>query len=56
MLVVSDHGNVEDLSTGTHTVNPVPALIIGREARKFSGSIKSLEDITPLIVEILSKD
>ncbi|MDH7578409.1 MAG: metalloenzyme [Bacillota bacterium] len=56
ILVVSDHGNVEDLSTDTHTVNPVPTLIIGREARKFSGSIKSLEDITPLIVEILSKD
>ncbi len=54
LLVVSDHGNIEDLSAGAHTVNPVPTLIIGREAGRFCGLVNSLEDITPLVFEILS--
>jgi len=29
ILLTSDHGNLEDLSTRRHTYNPVPALLIG---------------------------
>lgn len=29
VLITSDHGNLEDLSTRHHTRNPVPALVIG---------------------------
>jgi hypothetical protein len=29
ILLTSDHGNLEDLSTRRHTTNPVPALLIG---------------------------
>jgi len=29
ILVTSDHGNLEDLSTRRHTANPVPGLLIG---------------------------
>jgi hypothetical protein len=29
ILLTSDHGNLEDLSTRRHTYNPVPALLVG---------------------------
>ncbi len=35
LLVTSDHGNLEDLSTREHTRNPVPLLAIGPHARVF---------------------
>lgn len=33
LLVVSDHGNAEDISTGSHTRNYVPGLLISTEDR-----------------------
>lgn len=35
VLVTSDHGNIEDLSTKEHTRNPVPLLAIGPHAQGF---------------------
>lgn len=35
LLVTSDHGNIEDLSTKEHTRNPVPLLAIGPYAEGF---------------------
>jgi hypothetical protein len=32
ILIVSDHGNLEDLNTRRHTLNPVPLLLIGAPA------------------------
>ena len=32
VVVTSDHGNLEDLSTKTHTHNPVPTLVFGHRA------------------------
>jgi phosphopentomutase len=32
VLVCSDHGNVEDLTTRSHTLNPVPVLYFGPPA------------------------
>ncbi|MDP2974702.1 MAG: hypothetical protein Q8N45_00680 [Anaerolineales bacterium] len=39
ILITSDHGNMEDLSTRRHTANPVPCLLIGalKARRKFAG-------------------
>ncbi|MEX1247045.1 MAG: alkaline phosphatase family protein [Anaerolineales bacterium] len=53
ILVTSDHGNMEDLSNRHHTVNPVPALVIGtKELRdKFSQGLKDLTDVTPAILQ-----
>jgi len=34
LLIVSDHGNSEDFSTGGHTLNPVPGLLIGGSEEK----------------------
>jgi hypothetical protein len=56
ILLTSDHGNLEDLSTRHHTLNPVPALLIGvRELRRdFSAGLKDLTDVAPAILHLLS--
>lgn len=46
LVVTSDHGNLEDLGTKTHTPNPVPLLAVGAGAGAFSGS-RSLLDVAP---------
>lgn len=52
IVLSSDHGNVEDLSTKTHTLNRVPLFIYGSGASEFSDA-KSLMDVTPGILRIL---
>lgn len=49
LLVVSDHGNIEDLSVKPHTMNKVPTISIGARADCFQ-SIESLMDIYPSIL------
>jgi 2,3-bisphosphoglycerate-independent phosphoglycerate mutase len=53
IIITSDHGNIEDLSTHRHTQNPVPGLIIGKlEFRdQFSNNLNSIMDITPAIMD-----
>ena len=50
LIVTSDHGNIEDLSTKSHTFNPVPFIAMGNQAGVFS-HVESLVDVTPAIVE-----
>jgi len=56
ILITSDHGNLEDLSTRKHTNNKVPALILGKLGYQqlFSQKVKSIADITPFIMEIFN--
>lgn len=55
VLITSDHGNIEDLSSKGHTVNKVPTIIIHEDIKSIEISyIKSLVDITPFILDILS--
>lgn len=51
ILVTSDHGNMEDLSTRKHTAADVPALLIGdKTAReRFTHGMKDLTQIAPAI-------
>jgi phosphopentomutase len=51
ILVTSDHGNMEDLSTRKHTDAHVPALVIGDKAAReeFTREMKALTDIAPAI-------
>lgn len=56
VLLTSDHGNIEDLRVRTHTLNDVPTLCWGKEKDFFAERIKTLADITPAIVEVLSKE
>jgi len=54
ILITSDHGNMEDLSTRRHTANPVPALLVGKpEVRKaFSANLDNLTGVTPAILSL----
>ncbi|MBC8331610.1 MAG: hypothetical protein H8E28_06490 [Anaerolineae bacterium] len=51
ILITSDHGNLEDLSTRRHTNNPVPGLVIGAAGLRhpFSERLHNLADIAPAI-------
>ena len=54
VMLTSDHGNVEDLSTRNHTLNPVPTLAWGPGRARVAGRVRTLADITPVIVELLT--
>ncbi len=44
VVLTSDHGNIEDMSTKSHTHNPVPALVWGPEADALIERLGRLED------------
>ena len=52
LVVTSDHGNVEDLSTKSHTYHPVPLVAYGRGADIFQ-KVDSLKGVTPALVRLL---
>jgi hypothetical protein len=56
ILLTSDHGNQEDLSTRRHTANPVPALVIGAPElrRRFTNGLHDLTGVAPAIIEFLA--
>ena len=55
VILTSDHGNIEDLSSRNHTLNPVPTIVWGANKEQIANRIKSLADITPAIVETLTE-
>jgi 2,3-bisphosphoglycerate-independent phosphoglycerate mutase len=55
VIMTSDHGNIEDLSLRNHTLNQVPTLVWGRHRETIANRIHSLTDITPSIVDVLTK-
>ena len=52
LVLVSDHGNIEDIRTRAHTLNPVPFAVAGSGADQLKGRAKSLTDIFPLILDM----
>lgn len=54
LLLVSDHGNLEDLSDKVHTRNPVPAVAWGRGAEQAAARLRDLTDVAPLIMDMLA--
>jgi hypothetical protein len=56
ILITSDHGNMEDLSTRRHTLAPVPALLIGspNARRAFAHGLTDLTGIAPAIRRLLT--
>lgn len=56
LLITSDHGNLEDLSTDTHTANLVPTVLYGKYSQELAKQIHSLCDIVPAIYKILGID
>ena len=53
LVVASDHGNLEDLSTRNHTLNPVPVIGFGRAAGMVD-QVKDLTGIAPLLRGLVS--
>jgi hypothetical protein len=51
ILVTSDHGNMEDMSTRRHTNAMVPVLVIGEQKAReeFTRGMKEITDIAPAI-------
>lgn len=51
LLITSDHGNIEDISVKTHTMNKVPTFIYGNLPDNAGLEIHSLLDITPTVLK-----
>jgi hypothetical protein len=49
-VLVSDHGNIEDLSSPRHTWNRVPTMAWGRGKAIFARQIQALTDIAPALL------
>lgn len=49
ILITSDHGNMEDLSTRRHTDAKVPGLVIGKKHKSFADELSDLTGIAPRI-------
>ncbi len=62
VMMVSDHGNIEDLSVKVHTRNPTPAVIYGRGHERIAGRLRistdstpsSLTSVTPTVLEVIA--
>ena len=54
VILTSDHGNIEDLSSRNHTLHEVPTIVWGAQREQVAARIKNLADITPAIVELLA--
>jgi hypothetical protein len=52
LVLASDHGNIEDLSTRTHTRNPVPLVAVGRGAARLSRRVRALDDFAPALLAL----
>lgn len=54
VILTSDHGNIEDLSSRNHTLHAVPTIVWGAQRERIATSIRNLADITPAIVALLT--
>lgn len=54
ILITSDHGNLEDLSTRRHTDNPVPGLVIGDKGLRdaFTADLADIAGVAPAILQL----
>jgi hypothetical protein len=55
LLILSDHGNFEDLSTPKHTLNPALTLLVGAGHTQLAPRLRSLADVTPTLLTALSQ-
>jgi hypothetical protein len=56
LFLISDHGNIEDMSIKTHTRNPVPAIFYGSPHAAMAAILKKAGDltgVTPMILECI---
>lgn len=53
LIITSDHGNLEDKRTTSHTRNPVPTILAGRGHAQLAAGIHDLTDIAPAVRQFL---
>ncbi|KAB2909831.1 MAG: alkaline phosphatase family protein [Ignavibacteriales bacterium] len=56
ILLCSDHGNFEDISVKTHTMNPSMFIALGKHADKAPKEIKDLKSIKKFVFKILKEN
>jgi hypothetical protein len=56
VILASDHGNIEDATTGQHTTNPVPTVFWGPRARELAARVKSLTDVHDCALAAMTDD
>jgi 2,3-bisphosphoglycerate-independent phosphoglycerate mutase len=56
LFITSDHGNIEDITVKTHTMNLVPTIIYGNLPQREKIAVKSLIDIKPAVMYLLTND
>lgn len=56
IVITSDHGNMEDLSTRRHTLNAVPTVVVGARAADFARGYHCLTDFAPTCKRLLCHD
>ena len=54
LIITSDHGNMEDLDTKSHTRNPVPLAVMGAGAAEF-GEVTDLTGVVPALMQVFSR-
>lgn len=52
LLLVSDHGNIEDLSTKSHTYNQALAMVWGSYKNQVFQKLKSIQDVTLIVKQL----
>jgi hypothetical protein len=54
VIICSDHGNIEDISVKTHTLNPALMIAAGFSAESVFRSVKDISQIKKSIIKILT--
>ncbi len=54
VLLTSDHGNLEDERTNAHTLNPVPAVVVGAGRDAFAARLKMITDVAPACFDVFA--
>ena len=53
LILISDHGNIEDFSVSGHTTNPVPCLVVGKNHGDIMSGPQDLTALTPFVSRLL---
>ncbi len=54
VVLTSDHGNIEDLTTRSHTTNPVPLMAWGAGAAALAAGLTRLDQVAPALAARLA--
>ena len=54
-VMTSDHGNIEVAGSPLHSDNPVPLVAIGHGAEFLKTRVRTVTDVTPMLVELYAK-